>query len=80
MACKRCGGRGVMHEYRHVEGGRCFDCTGGAVVVPPKRVFAPRVLSAEEVRERDEGRVRRAARDAAYAAARVALISAVAGK
>lgn len=26
--CARCGGRGVMPEYNHIEGGICFRCNG----------------------------------------------------
>lgn len=26
--CPRCGGTGVLEKFKHVEGGRCFDCEG----------------------------------------------------
>jgi len=26
--CPRCSGRGVMHEYGHIQNGKCFRCGG----------------------------------------------------
>ena len=33
--CPRCGGAGWMDCYRHVDGGRCFDCGGSGVAHKP---------------------------------------------
>lgn len=27
-ACRRCSGRGIVEQYRHINGGTCFDCGG----------------------------------------------------
>ena len=28
VECNRCGGKGIMEEYRHLNGGACFKCNG----------------------------------------------------
>ena len=32
IVCNRCGGRGELPQYRHVEGGICFKCRGNKSV------------------------------------------------
>lgn len=36
--CSRCGGRGIIPEYRHIEAGVCFRCSGSGV----EKTSAPR--------------------------------------
>lgn len=32
--CSRCSGKGHLHEYIHVQGGRCFKCGGSGYNIP----------------------------------------------
>lgn len=36
VACDRCFGRGIMDEYLHRHGGRCFKCHGTGRFVAPE--------------------------------------------
>lgn len=31
IPCKKCGGKGVIPYYRHIDGGECFDCSGSGI-------------------------------------------------
>ncbi|AQS44122.1 hypothetical protein C7M22_03670 [Bacillus velezensis] len=31
IPCKKCGGKGVIPYYRHINGGECFDCSGSGI-------------------------------------------------
>ncbi|ATH91621.1 hypothetical protein [Bacillus glycinifermentans] len=31
IPCKKCGGKGVIPYYRHINGGECFDCNGSGM-------------------------------------------------
>jgi len=37
VECPRCGGSGELEVFRHIQGGRCFEC-GGKGVVPNDKV------------------------------------------
>ncbi|WP_034261028.1 hypothetical protein [Altibacter lentus] len=40
-SCNRCDGKGYLKEYKHVENGRCFKCSGSGSNVPFR--YKPRV-------------------------------------
>lgn len=31
IPCIKCGGKGVIPYYRHINGGECFDCNGSGM-------------------------------------------------
>jgi len=31
ISCRKCLGKGIIHNYKHVEGGICFTCNGSGV-------------------------------------------------
>lgn len=31
VTCKRCAGNGVLHQYRSVDNGKCYECEGTGV-------------------------------------------------
>lgn len=41
--CGRCGGRGHLRPFRHVDGGRCFRCVGAGTDPKPATEYAPSV-------------------------------------
>lgn len=64
LACKRCGGRGHLNCYSHIDGGVCFEC-GGAPSADAVAWDSPRTVA-----RRERPKVRRARRKAEEAEAR----------
>lgn len=39
--CFRCGGKGKIRQYKHIENGKCFCCNGAGVVWSPRATEPP---------------------------------------
>lgn len=64
--CLRCTGTGIT-AFRHVDGGRCFDCLGLGKVEASNRPARPRegvIYSPERIRENDRLTLRNIYRNA----------------
>ncbi len=49
--CGRCGGKGGIDAYRHIDGGRCMACKGSGSIVKADKV-PPAEALAREIAER----------------------------
>src|SRR5215472_7582042 len=71
--CGRCGGGGWLDCFKHVEGGRCFDCLGsGAHKNGPEHA---RLFTAEKLAKLNATQAKAQAKKAAEHAAKAAAVA-----
>lgn len=54
VECNRCGGKGIMEEYRHLNGGTCFKCNGTGTQEITERAYKARQAKEQKAREEME--------------------------
>jgi hypothetical protein len=61
LNCGRCGGAGRLIQYRHIDGGLCFECNGARTYLESTEKFVRKYLTNERARLRNQEAVRKAA-------------------